>query len=177
VLSSSAYVNGCVYKALNMLVEQRRGFCPQASVRHALSMTWLLKQMECATAVTLCCISAHCPSLCAERRVGPEMPHILVASLPRGTLGAAHSCCFFAAWDLRCRSLMPCRRTYQRAVVIPTNHAETLWRSYESWEIKLDKQLGKKVGMPAHICWCACTPEGACRSRTFWPPCLGAQKF
>lgn len=38
------------------------------------------------------------------------------------------------------------RRTYQRAVVIPTHQVEALWRQYDQWETKLDRQLGKKVG-------------------------------
>ncbi|KAJ9518571.1 hypothetical protein QJQ45_018615, partial [Haematococcus lacustris] len=37
------------------------------------------------------------------------------------------------------------RRAYQRAVVVPSLQLEALWRAYESWEMRTDKQLGKKV--------------------------------
>lgn len=38
-----------------------------------------------------------------------------------------------------------CRRAYQRAVGVPSVQLESLWRDYEGWENKVDKQLARKV--------------------------------
>ncbi|GFH16210.1 Suf domain-containing protein, partial [Haematococcus lacustris] len=43
------------------------------------------------------------------------------------------------------------RRAYQRAVVVPSLQLEALWRAYESWEMRTDKQLGKKVWAVADL--------------------------
>lgn len=80
----------------------------------------------CAPHTTWTCLSSHAHTSLFQLRM---------AAHPCPSTPASHWC-----------SRAPRRRAYQRAVLVPMSQLEALWRDYEGWENKVDKQLARKVG-------------------------------